>query len=609
MTSGLSWPRLTAATCGGLTAALGVLVATGWSKLPPMHPATALGLALGGAAIVYISTARTIFIRSKRSTAVGAAGLLLMAFGVTCTISSLAGTFHAVSVSAAVAVLLLGAATSALAWDVSERKLREPIWVPIGFGLLVVNVRLAFWLAFSARSDTPLDLLSFVNLIGGLTGGVLFGVILHLGLKARLQREMLRNANRKLEKEIAERRLAEDAAQSANRSKSEFLATMSHEIRTPMTGVLGMLDLTLMTELSAEQSDYLLTARSSADSLLSLLNDILDLSKIEAHRLDLAPAPFSIRQCMNDAVRIFAVRAQEKGLELIRQVHEHVPEALVGDPLRLRQVLVNLVGNAIKFTDRGSVSIHVGVQSRTESSLVLQIEVTDTGVGIPAEKQQLIFDPFRQADGSAARRYGGTGLGLTISSRLVQLMGGDISVESELGKGSTFRFTAQMTQVTGQAVRMSSDLDSLAAALPDVEPSKRPLQILLAEDNVVNQKLATALLTKEGHKVVVVGNGQKAVEAATAQAFDLVFMDVQMPEMDGMEATTIIRRAEQVSHRHTPIVAMTAHAMNGDREQCIEAGMDDYLTKPINLADLRRILVKFERVSALSSDRLNAAAC
>jgi len=399
--------------------------------------------------------------------------------------------------------------------------------------------------------------------------------------------------------DITERKLAEEAlrrardeAQAGNRAKSEFLANMSHEIRTPMAGVLGMIDLVLATGITPQQKEYLETARDSADSLLVLLNEILDLSKIEARRLELAPVAFSIRQSVEGAVRLFAVRAQEKGLALTSAVDEDVPDMLVGDPLRIRQILLNLVGNAIKFTDAGSVGVRAMVQSRTGSTTLLRVEVTDTGIGIPPGKHELVFDRFRQADGSMSRRHLGSGLGLTISAHLVDLMGGGIGLRSEEGHGSTFFFTVplELATVDEEGHYAGSEPSAMLSASQPSAPV-HGLRILLAEDNAVNQKLAALLLRREGHDVTVVGDGDAAVRAVAQSSFDVVLMDLQMPEIDGFEATAAIRAAERGTGRHLRIVALTAHAMKEDRDRCLKAGMDDYLTKPIDPARLRSALV------------------
>ena len=409
-------------------------------------------------------------------------------------------------------------------------------------------------------------------------------------LSQEKQRVLEEKARTEQQKHEIERLLTE--TQQASRSKSEFLANVSHEIRTPMNGIIGMTDLVLSTPLTGEQREHLETARLSARSLLTIINDVLDFSKIEAGRMELSPIPFSLRQCVQQTARIFSVDAAARKLSLDVRIEESVPDRLIGDPDRLRQVLINLIGNAVKFTERGGVAVNVRFEP-AGSGAAVHFSVSDTGIGIPTEKQKLIFEAFRQADGSTTRKYGGTGLGLAICVRLAQMMGGSISVESFAGHGSTFHFRAQFELAADSPQNRPTDsmsLQSMLAAVGTSTVAPPQFYVLLAEDNIVNQRVAMRVLEKRGHRVALASTGREALEWFDRERFDLILMDVQMPDMDGIETTAAIRERERERGGYTPIVALTAHTMKGDRERCLDAGMDGYINKPFDAVKLLEVV-------------------
>jgi len=403
--------------------------------------------------------------------------------------------------------------------------------------------------------------------------------------------------DRKVAERTAELHTAKARAEQANRAKSEFLANMSHEIRTPINGVLGMLHLMKDSGLTTQQAEDLKIATTSAETLLAVINDILDFSKVEAGRVDLEQAQFSIRDCTHNVMSIMDLPARAKDLRLTSSVADAIPQTLVGDRNRLQQVLLNLVSNAIKFTASGSVHLSVAPAAAPSPGCGVAFSVSDTGIGIAPEQQAIIFEPFRQADGSVNRKYGGTGLGLAICSRLIQLMGGELTVRSEPGRGSTFSFVLAYSLASAQAAPSETS--------PSPAPGSQRFQgigVLVAEDNRINQVVVTRLLTKRGLRPVVANNGLEAVALVQQQPFDLVLMDMQMPEMDGLEATRQIRMLERGSSRRLPVIALTANAMADHREQCLEAGMDGYLSKPIDpaalFAEMESVLRRFEQGAA-----------
>jgi len=390
---------------------------------------------------------------------------------------------------------------------------------------------------------------------------------------------------KKIEGEL---KLARDKAEKMSQAKGEFLANMSHEIRTPMNGVIGTLQLLEDTELSEEQKEFVRTAHTSADALLAILNDILDISKIEAGKLSFETIAFDFERVINEIVILHAQKAEEQGVSLYQHIDDGLPKLVMGDPTRCRQIIVNLVSNALKFTRQGEVTIDLDVLNMDEGQVELKVSVSDTGIGIPEAALETLFNAFTQADGSTTRKYGGTGLGLAIVSQLVELMHGRLGVDSVEGEGSTFWFIARFKCAEKELAREEVTKES-------AEPLQLNAKILLVEDNPINQMIAQKMMEKIGLRAVLANNGVEALEILAKQSFDLVLMDCQMPEMDGFDATREIRKLELKDLRDEalPVIAMTANVMSGDRQRCLDVGMDDYIGKPVQRDRLESVLRKW----------------